>query len=253
MVSKNLNGWNENETLDFYINHRNKYSELYESEKYFITQEFIANIKSVLDVGCSVGGMYNVFREFNKNIIYTGLDVSENAILKAKEIYKNSNINFYFYNGLDDFPLKKNQYDLVFCSGVMHLIDNYKNILKQMIERSEKYVLVDFRLTTNKSYTGKFYFSFKDEKKKEASFTNYHVLNFKELIDIFKSFHKVLNIDVFGYKGKPSHMSEDIDDVYMVFFKIEKKNNLAREFNINFQSKELEKIFLPILNEKEMI
>lgn len=240
---KQLNGWNEKETVEYYINNRKKYADLYDSEKHFITKEFISKIGSVLDVGCSTGGISNIFRDFNKDIIYDGLDVSENAILKAKEINSNAKSNFYCYDGVAEFPLPHKKYDLVFSSGVMHLIDNYKDILKQMIEKTNKYLLLDFRLTKNNTYVGKFYFTFSD-KKKATNFTNYHVLNFEELMDIFKSYKELSNINIFGYKGKASNMSEGIDDVYMLFFKIEKNNNVNNNLKINFESKEIQYLFL---------
>lgn len=240
---KQLDGWNEKETVEYYTNNRNTYSDLYDSEKYFITKEFISQIDSVLDVGCSVGGISNIFREFNESIIYTGIDVSENAILRAKEISSNKNSSFYCYDGKSEFPLNTTKYDLVFSSGVMHLVDNYKDLLKQMIERTNKYLLVDFRLTKNDTYVGKFYFSFSD-KKEATNFTNYHVLNFQKLMNIFTSYKELSNINIFGYKGNASNMSEGIDDVYMFFFLIEKNNNINNNLKINFESKEMQYLFL---------
>lgn len=242
MSNKQLDGWNENETIEFFTSNRKTYDDLYDSEKHFLKESFLSTIETVLDVGCSVGGMYNIFRKLNNKIQYTGLDVSENAIKKAKKSYKDDFANFYHYDGLSAFPMENNEYDLVFSTGVMHLIDNYKDIFIQMLHHSNKYMLLDFRVTPSNSYIGKFYFTFSD-KKQASNSTNYYVLNFNELIDFFSEFKEIAQVDIYGYKGKASEMSEGIDEVYMVFFKIKKAPRHNNQIRINFEDTELENIF----------
>jgi SAM-dependent methyltransferase len=219
MLINQLTGWDEDETIQYYITNRKKYDDLYKSEKYFLTKSFISGIEDILDVGCSVGGIYTILQELNKDIKYTGLDVSLNAILHAKQLHRSEFTSFYHYDGNAPFPLNKQTYNLVFCSGVMHLIDNYKSVFQQMVESSNKYLLIDFRLTNQATYRGKFYFTFSD-KIEASNFTNYHVVNFKELMTFFSQFKQISHIYIYGYKGHASAMSEGIDEVYMVFFKI---------------------------------
>jgi histidinol-phosphate aminotransferase len=239
-ISSQLNGWDEEETIEFYSNFRIKYDDLYESEKFFLTKEFISKQDTILDVGCSAGGMSSIIHSLNPNIKYTGLDVSKNAIEKANYIYSDKKTDFYYYDGINEFPLK-NRYDLVFCSGVMHLIDNYKFILNGMVEKSNKYLVVDFRVTTKKSYKGKFYFSFLD-KTNPLNYTNYFVLNFGDLISLFDEYENIKSLNIFGYKGEASSMSEGIDEVYMLFFKIELGKN-HEEMKIIFENDKLKEIF----------
>jgi len=243
MLTRQLKGWNEKETIEYYSTSRIKYTDLYESEKYFLTNNFLFAINNVLDVGCAVGGMYNIFKELNEDITYTGLDVSEQSIKIAKGLYDCKYTEFHNYDGISSFPLNNKKYNLVFSSGVMHLIDNYKDIFSQMLDSADKYLLVDFRLTTDKSYTGKFNFAFLD-KRKISNYTNYHVLNFTELIEYFQEFKKISNIEIYGYKGGASDMSEGIDDVYMIFFKITLSNTSYDKPNLVFYNKELETIFM---------
>ena len=55
-----LEGWSANDTVDFFVNHRNTYEDLYKSEKYFLTKELILSMDSILDVGCAAGGFCNI-------------------------------------------------------------------------------------------------------------------------------------------------------------------------------------------------
>ena len=242
MSNQQLDGWNESETIEFFMSNRKTYNDLYESEKFFLQESFLKNIETILDVGCSVGGMYNIFQSLNNDVYYTGLDVSDNAIENAKKLHTNKFTKFYHYNGVSEFPIPDKSYDLVFSTGVMHLIDNYKYIVSQMIQKSNKYILLDFRLTKNSSYTGKFYFSFSD-KKDISNSTNYHVINFKEIINFFNEFQEISQINIYGYKGNASEMSEGIDDVYMVFFKIQLGTKANAKIDTQFENEELENIF----------
>lgn len=248
-IHNQLSGWDEEETIEFYSNSRIKYDDLYESEKFFLTKEFIAKQNSMLDVGCSVGGMSSIVNSLNPNIRYTGLDVSKKAIEKANLIYSDKKTDFYYYDGINKFPLN-NRYDLVFCSGVMHLIDNYKFILNEMIEKSNKHLVVDFRVTTGKSYKGKFYFSFLD-KTNPSNYTNYFVLNFGDLISLFNEYQNIKSLKIFGYKGEASSMSEGINEVYMLFLKVE-FGNKNQKMEIIFEDESLENIFKKNLEESNL-
>jgi len=240
-MANQLDGWNEDETVMFYSNNRIEYDDLYESEKYFLNNNFLFDIETILDVGCSVGGMYNIFRKLNKNIKYTGVDVANKAIMQAKKKFFTTSAEFILYDG-GVFPLD-NRYDLVFSSGVMHLIDNYKYIFKQMISKAKKCLLVDFRITSNDSYVGKFNFLF-SSKGEGKNYTVYHVLNFHELMSFFESFSKISRVHVYGYQGTPSDMSEGISEVYMIFFKIVLDDVPHDGLDVVFDNKELEEVFL---------
>lgn len=244
-TSNQIEGWDKKDTLDFYTNNRSSYTQLYPSEKHFINSSFLKTINSILDVGCAVGGMSQVFKNLNRKITYTGLDISQNAIKKAIKLYDNSRTNFYQYDGISEFPIQKQTFDLVFSSGVMHLIDNYEILLNQMIESSNTYILVDFRVTPKQSYTGKFYFDFAN-KNDSSNAINYHVLNFDFLINIIKRNKYLKKINIYGYQGKSSPMTKGINEVYMLFFKLEKSKVQCKNPKIIFENKELSNIFYKI-------
>lgn len=241
MINKQLEGWNESNTIDYYINHRQIYSDLYPSEKYFLTSTFLTNISSFLDIGCASGSMSKIVQGINKNLKYTGLDVSPNLINHANKHLSNELTSFHCYDG-EKMPFEKEKFDLVFSSGVLHLIDNYKSVFAQIITRSNKYALVDFRVCTRQTYQGKFNFDFGNSHN-VINHTNYHVINFLELINFFKLFSNIQHIELFGYKSSSSKMSEGIDEVFMVFFKFHIGTTKCNDPQITFHSDELNNIF----------
>jgi len=243
LKKKKTTGWSENETIAFFSKNRKFYEHLYESEKFFLTKKFISSIENVLDIGCSVGGFCRIFQYLNKNIKYTGIDTSEIAIQNAKKVYeKKNNANFVIYDGFSKLPFPNKEYDLVFSSGLFHLIDNFKDLASEAICKSKKYVLIDFRVCRGKSYKGKFNFKFLDKKKVE-NFTNYHVLNLKDLLTFFKSFKRISKINMYGYKATPSSMSEGIDEVFMIFFKIELSKRKNQVIDLVYENDELKNFF----------
>ena len=181
-------GWNQDDVVDYFKNNRRSYNQLYDSEKYFINDNLIQQTSSILDVGCASGGFNTIFRKLNNNISYYGVDVSEKNIEYAKYYFKHSNnSNFYLYSGKSLFEIetiKNIKFDLSFCSGLLHLIDNWSNLFTEIIYLSKKYVLIDFRVSLKKnSYSGTFYFDYGGNVKK--NYTKYYVININ---DLFKKF-----------------------------------------------------------------
>ena len=235
------NVWNQHDTVNFYIHNRQKYDELYESEKFFLTKNFTKSIQSVLDIGCAAGGMSKILHHFNTNLTYSGLDISDNLIQYAKQTINNPLSHFECYDGVN-MPFQNKTFDLVYSSGVLHLIDHYQHVFEQMVERSHQYILTDFRVTTKHTYTGKMKINFSHQNN-QSDDINYHVINFQELLSFFRSFKRIYKIELFGYKGNASSMSEGIDDVYMIFFKffISDSNNGSQDVCVMNQN--LQKAF----------
>jgi SAM-dependent methyltransferase len=216
---KQLEGWSVPETVEFYSNNRHEFSELYDSEKHFITKAFFSDLDSVLDVGCAAGGFFNIFKSLNSEIHYTGLDVSLNLIEAARRRYGHSKSpEFIHYDGVSGFPVTA-AYDLVFCSGALHLIDNWKEIFTNMVDRADKYVLADFRVTESESYVGNFIFDFADKREHSNFSTKYYVININELLAFFKQHEKISKIEIYGYERTPSGMAVGVKEVWMVFIK----------------------------------
>jgi SAM-dependent methyltransferase len=244
-----LQGWFDEDTVEYYKHHRSTYSELYPSEKYYITADLIKGISSVLDIGCAVGGFYRIFRSLNEQIRYVGVDVSEKSIAIAQEKYADyEQASFYLYSGeaLESIQaLDGNRYDLVYCSGLMHAIDNWRDLFAEIVSKAKRYIIVDFRLSLKRdSYTGEFHFDFDDDGHSRHS-TNYHVINLNRVIRFLKEFDEIASVGLYGYRGQANQMARNIDEVYMVFFKIEMGNRAEGRLMIN----EIPDEFCPYLSD----
>ena len=218
-MNKQSAGWSAEDTVQFYAENRQTYDELYDSERYFLTEEFIQQMSSVLDIGCAAGGFYNVFKMLNPDIQYVGIDVSQELLKIAKSKFPGKvNPLFVWYNGEEEFPVEE-KFDLVFSSGIMHLIDNWKELFRKMVDRARKNLLVDFRVAFDKTRRGTYFFDFDGDGIYHHQ-TSYHVVNLNELFDFFSSFSNISEVALFGYKGRANKDTVGLnEDIYMVFFK----------------------------------
>ncbi len=79
---------------------------------------------TILDFGCGTGYLFNYLKKNNFRGFYTGIDISNKAILKAKEVYqKHKNCNFKTINIFKN-PLKK-KFDYIIINGTFN--NNTKN------------------------------------------------------------------------------------------------------------------------------
>lgn len=205
--------WNATENVQFYASNRQTYDSLYESEKAFITPELIAKSDSILDVGCAAGGFYQIFKSLNPNIHYSGIDISEECVQVAGEKFGSE--HFHLYSGSGSFPkLHENAFDVVFCSGVMHLTPNWQNLLEECLFNAKSSVIVDFRFTKSQDYQGKYHFDAQNS-------IPYSVLNasrFKSLVDTLDI---VESVEVFGYASSPNKNTSGLEDeIWMCFLKL---------------------------------
>lgn len=136
-----------NQIIDFY-NEKSKTSQCgwqaacWESEsdqyeRFVFSTSIMQNNISVLDVGCGYGDFYNFLKKRYKNFNYTGIDISEKIIKKAKE--NNSFANFECADVLD----YQIQSDCVFALGTFNL--------KVQSEYIEKYIKKCYELSKQKS------------------------------------------------------------------------------------------------------
>lgn len=110
-----------------------------------INQSFWENLKSnqftVCDFGCACGEMTYLLQNRLTKCKITGIDISEAAVRKAKEKYKD--IEFL----AQDITTTKKMYDVILCSNVLeHFYEPYE-ILKKLLCLTRKYciILVPYR------------------------------------------------------------------------------------------------------------
>ncbi len=99
--------------------------------------------KSLLDIGCGLGGFYNFLLERGIETDYIGIDINPDMIAKAKEMNPAMADRFMVFDIIEnDFPRK---FDYSIAIGILNLhfggdINNEMNfsLMKQMAKHSEK-------------------------------------------------------------------------------------------------------------------
>jgi SAM-dependent methyltransferase len=131
--------------IEYWMNHRSKVSDLYDSEQHF----FVAAAKeahSILDIGCAAGGSALFARELNPKSTYIGLDISAEMVKSASERLKDlPQTQFVHFDG-QNIPLKNNQVEFSFSFGVFHHLNHWKEMVHEVLRVSSKKVLFDIRV-----------------------------------------------------------------------------------------------------------
>ena len=223
------------DSLNYWVSHRNKVSDLYKSEKkYFIKK--IKNCDSFIDFGCAAGGFCQIINSLKqKNYKYTGIDISSNLISIAKQKYPNH--NFKVCNG-KTLPSKVQKHDLVFSFGTLHHSKYYLKIISQMLKLAKKYTLFDLRFTTHKSLINKkiSFQKLKYGKKFSKKYNiSYNILNFREFInDIIKITSKKYGVEIYGYYHKPhKNVVTPYKKMFMATVLINKLNNFNLKIDLD--------------------
>ena len=99
-----------------------------------LTQIYNLDNKTILDVGCGFGDLYDLLKEKYKDFKYTGIDVLPNMIQNAKK--KHPNIDFI---ETEYSKYEGDKYDIILSSGALSFkILNYKDYYFGMIEKMYK-------------------------------------------------------------------------------------------------------------------
>jgi len=131
----------DNSTLINGFNQKNA-SSFFNSETYFLKKLDKSALRSTLDVGCSCGRFIELLSANNIVTDYCGLDISEKSIDKCKQNYPQHRFfveNFLNWNTSEKFTL-------VNATGVVQHEKNYQELIRRMINTSDKYVLFDVKL-----------------------------------------------------------------------------------------------------------
>ena len=114
-------------------------------KKLLKTMEFKLNIvsnnnnlnnKKICDIGCATGEFLYFLNKKYPNNKLTGYDINKDYIDKGKENCKA--INFLQGNILDTNLIKENEYDIIMCSGIIQIFENFELCYKNLIKWSKK-------------------------------------------------------------------------------------------------------------------
>lgn len=228
-ILREQTGWGASDSLEYYRSHRTKPEDLYKSERFFLP-ELLPRIDSVLDVGCAAGGFSRIMKSFNDELAYTGVDITPELIDAARHDHPGS--RFEISDGVN-IPFAPESFDLVHCSGVLHINSQYKEMVRSMWAQTRRFLLCDFRLTREASQTGTIEIRFKESVA--ASSVPYFVLNVDDLIEFLKTLSpSPILIRAKGYSHAVSETaSVPLERVIMAFFMLEKGANEQIKLEIN--------------------
>jgi SAM-dependent methyltransferase len=213
--------WAAPDSLEFYRTHRNRCEDLYDSERFYLP-EILSNVRSVLDVGCAAGGFSRIMHTFNPSIRYVGTDIIPEFVAIARKDFPDS--EFHVSDGIH-FPFPAGSFELVHCSGVLHVNSSYGDMVRAMWAQTSRYLLCDFRLTRGPSVKGEVKVKF--DAASGGQVLPYLVLNADEIVSFLKSLSpRPGAIRGRGYQHVPTSTARvPLETVIMAFFLLEKGND----------------------------
>lgn len=99
--------------------------------KLLLDDQLALSKMSILDFGCGFGDLIIFLRKNFFNLKYTGCDINENFINKAKETYTEN--NFFLINSVNDVV---DNYDIILISGTFNNIGLDEKAAKEYIFES---------------------------------------------------------------------------------------------------------------------
>lgn len=88
--------------------------------------------KTLLDVGCGLGNLFQFIHSKNINVKYTGIDILKEMIDRASA--NNPDGTFMFLDIFNDNPFPEKSFDVIYTSGIFNLnLGNNKDFLSKAI------------------------------------------------------------------------------------------------------------------------
>lgn len=229
--------WSSPSALELYKKHRNKKEDVYRSEEYFLSKILEPGV-SILDVGCAMEGFYNILKSYQPNISYTGVDISEEMIAEAKKLHP----DLYFeVSGGDNLSFQDESFDVVMCLGTLHMVLNWREIIRECWRVAKRHLLFDLRLeereTTIEDITKSYMKIAFDGKWNGRSKVPYVILNVEDAFSTITRLHpKPSKIESYGYFHPVSHMTvAPYNEACMTMFllkKSKKREKLKIDWNV---------------------
>ena len=198
-MQKIINFWSQKKILNYVSKNRSKYSDLYFGEK-ILLKKYLKNNYSILDIGCSQGGLVSILNKMNLNFKYVGVDYNKKILSLAKKKYPKQKFIEIKDNEYSKYLKKK--FDLVIIFGILHLNNKWKKIIKEAYKLTEKYLIFDLR-ETDKSIKEKILMKLDGDKKSIP-----YIIHKEEVVKkLLKKVAKNKKIVKVSYKGFPTKFS----------------------------------------------
>lgn len=223
--------YKSDEIARFYTEHRNTWSDFYQSERWILKRVFgeDGRLKSVLDVGCAAGGLGRALAERFSLAKYVGVDINQQVIQTALATQDTFPVpcRFECADIADPDCLAGQQFDLVCSFSCADWNVETTAIMNACWERVRPggYFVISLRLTPergvndmSRSYQYIHFGSAQPTSQEEKA--NYVVFNWRDALVTFASLSPLPgHILGYGYWGKPSFTAVTFYDslVFAVF------------------------------------
>lgn len=220
---KNPGIWSRPFVVDYYESHRRTLKDVYSSEWIFLKDRLCAGM-SILDIGCAQGGFAGIIAECLKDFSYTGVDISETMIGKARARFPQHRFGVVKPSG-EGIPVGE-VFDLVICLGILHLNVSWREVIRNAWKHTGKTLILDLRLSPGKTIEDKniSYFlmdsSVKDAPTSPGNHLPYNILNIAEAFsDVTRLCEGAQKIFQYGYTHPVSEFTiSPVKQVLMTTF-----------------------------------
>ena len=130
---------------EYYKGYRNSIDDLFPSEKRFF-KPFLDNGRRLLDVGCAIGGFYEIVSSCDPNIHYTGVDVAEELVSVAQQRFKA--VRFEVSDGVN-LPFQQGEFDRVLSLGTTVHDPKWDQLLTRCYDVCSEKFLFDLRICSD--------------------------------------------------------------------------------------------------------
>jgi SAM-dependent methyltransferase len=107
--------------------------------------ELLAGMRSVLDVGCGIGVMFDLLNERRPDLEYLGIDATEKFVREAARRYPEHAQRFKQLS-LYDLPSLQQDFDAVLCRHILEHLPDYRPAVQNMYERALRKLIIVFYL-----------------------------------------------------------------------------------------------------------
>ena len=192
------------EIKNFYSNYRNKWFDLYKSERKVINRLKLSKKSNVLDIGSACGGLGKILYKKFKIDYYLGLEVNKSASNFSKNIFPRGNFKNLDFLNFEKEKKQLTQFDYVFSLGCI----DWNVQFDRMLKKAWKHVKIDGYLVLTLRFTNqklkRQYFQFINfSKQLKGDKANYHILNFAKFKKKINSFN-IKKLIQYGYWKNPS-------------------------------------------------
>jgi hypothetical protein len=181
-----------------YADYRHREEDYFRSELYYL-RNTVPRIKTLLDIGSSCGGFFNICRQWNENIQYSGLEMNLSSVGIANEKYGTDQRAKFIIGQFPEAQLDQPQYDLVNMFEIIFFAADWKVWIDALIAKSRQYTTFTNRVRLSGTTVLDPAVSYARYLRGDEIIP-YFIFNLDEFLNYLKHpKHALKSISVFGY------------------------------------------------------